>query len=124
MCSSSVPPTEKGGIYPKHQPHGDEAVQARVIQLEALLKGEVGTGEDLAQRKLQHSQSALQVIIQHLGSGPVTNQGRAEPTMLPLHLVLGSLCLFQEVYTMEQLTSGAIQQVGLATSQTLYLPGV
>lgn len=48
-----------------------------MIQLEALLKGEVGTGEDLAQRKLQHSQSALQVIIQHLGSGPVTKPGES-----------------------------------------------
>ena len=48
-----------------------------MIQLEALLKGEVGTGEDLAQWKLQYSQGTLQVIIQHLCSGPVTKPGES-----------------------------------------------
>jgi hypothetical protein len=37
-----------------------------VAQLEALLKGEVGTGEDLTQGHVQHSQSTILVIIQHL----------------------------------------------------------
>lgn len=62
-CSTPAPLTKTGDIYPKHQPHGDEAVQARVIQLEALFKGEVSTGEDLAQGELQHSQSTLQLIV-------------------------------------------------------------
>lgn len=62
-CSIPAPPTKTGGIYPKHQPQGDEGIQARVIQLEALFKGEVGTGEDLAQGELQHSQSTLHLIV-------------------------------------------------------------
>lgn len=72
-CSTPPLPTKIGDTYPKHQPHGDEAIQARVIQLEALFKGEVSTGEDLAQGKLQHPQSTLQLIIQHLGMGQSQN---------------------------------------------------
>lgn len=44
-----------------------------MIQLEALFKGEVSAGEDLAQGKLQHPQSTLQLIIQHLGMGQSQN---------------------------------------------------
>lgn len=45
-----------------------------MVQLEALLQGEVCVGQNPAQRELQHSQSTLLVIIEHLGSVPVTKQ--------------------------------------------------
>lgn len=47
------------------------------------------------------------------------NQGRAKSTMLPLPLVLESLCLLQEVCTMEQLTSGCSLAGGIGNRPDL-----
>lgn len=55
-----------------------------MIQLEALFEGEVSTGEDPAQGELQHSQSTLQLIIQHLDRGTHKIRGELSPTLLPL----------------------------------------
>lgn len=70
-----------------------------MIQLEALLKGEVSTGEDLAQGKLQHPQSTLQVVIQHLGSGPARVRGELGPQCYHCLLVLASLGLLNKYAT-------------------------
>lgn len=75
LCSTAPPRPRGWATHPQNQPHGHEAVQARVVQLKALLEREVGVGQDLAHGNVQHSECTLLGVIQHLGR----NQSQTGP---------------------------------------------